>query len=143
MNIIDHGKWLPYVPDTIPQGLPANILWARREGDGVDWYDYSRDKNSFSEGSLVFIAHEQPSVSGLVIGAAVRDVSLLFPANAVVAEITDYVGADPQGELGRKIFDRQGKTIGEWPKHPQQRKHPFELVYELEERVAALEKRIK
>lgn len=141
MNIIDHGKWLPYTPDKIPEGLPANILWARRESDAVDWYEYSRNSTNWTEGSLRFIAHQQDT-AGWVIGAVVRDVSALFPANAIVGEIIGYAGSDPQRELGQKIFDPQAKTIGDWPKHPQQRKHPFELVYELEKRVEELEKRL-
>lgn len=144
MNIINHGKWLPYTPAKIPDGLPAGVLWAKRENDGVDWYDYSRDETKFNKDSLVFIAHEQPTVKGFVIGAVVRDVSMLFPANAVVAEIVNYAsGLDPQKEFGLKIFDPQAKTIRDWPKHPQQRTHPFELVYELEKRIEALQARVE
>ena len=41
MNIIDHGIWHVYTPDKLPEGRPRpNAMFARRAGDGVDWYDY-------------------------------------------------------------------------------------------------------
>jgi hypothetical protein len=143
MNIIDHGKWLPYKPAELPYGIPDTVLFARRESDGVDWYEYSRGGSNFRPDTVKFIAHHQPVVDRLVIGAAVRDVSMLFPANAVVCEITDYSGTDPQKEFGQKIFDLTAKTISDWPKHPIQRKNPMELVYELEDRIKVLEAKIK
>jgi len=40
MATINHGKWVLYKPDRVADIVPANMLFARRESDGVDWYVY-------------------------------------------------------------------------------------------------------
>ena len=35
-----HGNWHHYRPSKLPKDAPANAMFARREGDGADWYDY-------------------------------------------------------------------------------------------------------
>ena len=51
MSIIDHGTWVAYRPAKHPEGAPGNAIFARRESDGLDWYEYCRAEH-FKKGSL-------------------------------------------------------------------------------------------
>ena len=72
-QIIDHGKWVPYQPDTLPPHAPPNALFARRESDGVDWYDYVRNPDSFTADGVKFTVMWHEAHAGWIVGAAVRD----------------------------------------------------------------------
>ena len=137
MNIINHGKWLPYKPARLPPSAPPNTLFARRESDNVDWYDYVNSGKNFGARSVKLMAIWREYAGGHVVGPAVRDATMLFPANHVVIEITDYTGIDPQAEFGNKIFQPDAGTfIGAPPPAP----HPFDkLIEQLTARIAALE----
>ena len=113
MNIIDHGKWVAYTPANIPVGAPPNTLFAKRESDGVDWYTYVRN---FSADTVKFMAAQRDYASGYVVGPAVRDATMLFPAGHIVGEIVDYVGGDPQEEFRNKLFDPKTRTFTDWMK---------------------------
>lgn len=104
-QIMSHGKWMPYQPDKLPEFMPPNTLFARRESDGMDWYVYSRDNTNFSPDTVKFTALWQDIHNGFVIGAATFDVTRLFPADQMVLEVIDYHGGDPQAELGGRGFD--------------------------------------
>jgi hypothetical protein len=137
-QIIDHGKWVRYQPDKLPQGMPPNTLFARREGDGVDWYDYSRDGNSFAAGTVKFTAMWQDIHNGYTIGAATRDPTMLFPAGALLREIIDYHGGDDLHlALGNKLYNPDTHTLHDLPPPP-----PAFDFQGLEARVAALEARL-
>lgn len=131
-QIIDHGKWQLYQPDTPPEHAPPTALFVRRESDGVDWYDYSRDSKSFAPDTVKFTVLLQ---HGCVIGAATRDVTRLFPAGMLVRELTEFHGRDPQQELGVKRYDPDSNTLQDLPPPP---------VSDggLEARVAALEAKL-
>jgi hypothetical protein len=133
-QIVDHGKWVPYRPDKLPEFAPPNTIFARRESDGVDWYDYVRDENSFTADSVKFTALRQDS--GWVVGAAVRDANRLHPADQWVAEIIDYHGGDPQAELGNRLFDPDTrKLLGRPPPRPD----PMQAVLD---RIAVIEAKL-
>lgn len=136
-QIVDHGKWVLYQPDTFPPHAPYGALFARRESDGVDWYVYSRDsKNFFGPDTVKFTAMWQDIHSGFVIGAATRDVTRLFPAGQLLREIIDYHGGDdPQAELGQKLFDPDSRTLHALPPLPR-------APDPLEARVAAIEAKL-
>jgi hypothetical protein len=105
-QILDHGRWVPYQPDKLPPYAPPTALFVRRESDGVDWYDYVRDAKSFTADSVKFTVLWQEAHNGWVVSAAVRDATMLHPANQLVREIIDYRGGDdPQVELGNKLYD--------------------------------------
>ena len=137
-QIIDHGKWERYQPDKIPQGMPPNVLFARRISDGVDWYDYSRDSKNFSPDTVKFTALWQDVHNGYTIDAATRDPTRLFPAGALLREIVDYHGgSDPQLELGARLYDPDSNKLRDRPT-PQ----PAFDFLGLEARVAALEAKL-
>lgn len=137
-QIVDHGKWVLYQPDTLPEYAPLGTLFARRESDGVDWYDYVRDENSFAADTVKFTVLWQDVHKGYTIAAATRDPHRLFPAGQLLREIIDYHGgSDLQAELGARLYDPDtNKLRGRPPPEP-----TFDFQGLLD-RVAALEARL-
>ena len=71
----------------------------------------------------------------VLLGAATRDVTELFPAGQMVLELTEFHGKDPQAELEVKRYDPDTHTLHDLP--------PLRpAVDPLEARVAALEARL-
>jgi len=79
-QIIDHGKWVAYVPSEPPSYAPPGALFARRESDSVDWYDYVKAGTNFGLDTVKFTVWWQDAYNGYVVGAATRDETRLFPA---------------------------------------------------------------
>ena len=104
MNTIDHGQWSAYTPTTLPEGAPPHAMFARRESDGVDWYDYSNSTN-FNPAYVKIAASYREASGQYVTGPATYDATAMFPAGCIVHEVTDYTGSDPQTDLGTKAFD--------------------------------------
>jgi len=47
MDFIDHGDWVAYKPENHPLRQHVNghkLLFCKRVSDGVDWYDYRKEK---------------------------------------------------------------------------------------------------
>jgi hypothetical protein len=139
MNILDHGKWVPYEPAQPPKEHPANVLYLKRESDAADWYVYSHDHSKFNESTVKFMAMYQAAYGGYVIGPAVTDVSMLFPRNQVVAEVYGYTGNDPQADFGHKLYDPATGAVTTYVP-PDPGPTIFERLADLDARVAALEK---
>ena len=136
-QIVDHGKWVAYQPDNLPEHAPPGAMFARRESDGVDWYVYSRDSKNFNPDTVKFTVLWQEAYNGFIIGAATRDQTRLFPAGQLVREIIDYRGGDdPQVELGARLYDPDTNKLCNRPSPPN---FGFQ---ELEARVAALEAKL-
>ena len=138
-QIVDHGKWVTYQPDKWPPHAPPNALFVRRESDGVDWYDYVRDEKNFAADSVKFTVIWQEVHDGYTVGAATRDPTRLFPAGALVREIIDYHGGDPQTELGERLYRPDSNTLHDRPVPPPAPVFDFKG---LEARVAALEAKL-
>lgn len=136
MNTIDHGKWVAYKPAILPPGAPENALFARRESDGVDWYDYVNSGTNFQSGNVVLAALYREASGQYVTGPATRDHTALFPAGCIVHEVTDYTGSDPQGDLGTKAFDPATGEFTDPIIPPSQRDAVLE---DMVKRIAALE----
>ena len=137
MSIINHGKWIAYKPETLPEGAPPNAMFAKREGDDTDWYGYVNSGENFGADNVKFMAAWRDSVGGYVVGPAVYDPTMLFPASQIVGEITDYTGTDPQNDLGGKIYDEAAGTFSD----PPPVKAPPDVIAELLARIEALEAR--
>lgn len=121
MNIIDHGNWIAYQPTAreTPEGAPPNAMFARRESDGVDWYQYVSKPESFGANTVKFAAiYRAENINGYVVGPATYVADRIFPAGHIVAEITDYSGADPQADLGNKVYDPATGAFSEQPPVP-------------------------
>jgi hypothetical protein len=129
MDIRDHGLWHRYTPGRLPKNAPPNTLFARREGDGTDWYDYVHSGENFDADTV-----KMTIVNGTV-GAAVHDPTLLFPGNATVLEIRGAPSGDPQEAFGRKVYNPARKTFSD-PPPPQDFPNP---MADLLKRIEALE----
>jgi hypothetical protein len=142
METIRHGKWLPYRPEKFPPDAPSNALFARREDDLVDWYDYVNSGKNFGADTVKGMAIWRDYAGGYVVGPAVLDATMLYPANHIVFEVIDYVGNDPQADFGNKLYDPETGTFSEPPPPPPPPPNP--LLTRLEEmtaRLAALERK--
>jgi hypothetical protein len=138
-QIVDHGKWVLYQPDKLPEHAPPGALFVRRESDGVDWYEYIKDENSFAADTVKFTALWQDIHNGFTISAATRDPARLFPAGQLVREIIDYHGSDdPQVELGEKLYNPDTHRLRDRPELP-----ALDFGFKaLEARVAAIEAKL-
>lgn len=112
-QIMSHGRWIPYRPDKLPEFMPSNTLFCRRESDLVDWYDYVRDDTNFTAGSVKFAARKQND--SWIISVASHDASMLHPADQLVLEVIDYLGGDPSEELSGRLFDPDTNRLGDRP----------------------------
>lgn len=136
MNTIDHGKWLAYIPTPLPEGMPRNAMFARRESDGVDWYDYVNAGTNFQPDTVKIAASYRDATSQYIIGPANYDATAMFPQGCIVHEITDYTGSDPQRDLGSKAFDPATGTFSD-PIIPQEG-----ALQDMDARLKALETKL-
>jgi hypothetical protein len=131
MNIRDHGVWQIYRPTALPEGAPANAMFARRASDGVDWYEYVRSGQNFAGDSV-----KMTVVDGTV-AAAVTDPQRLFPGGATVLEVAGPALGDPQEAFGGKLYDPGSKSFRDPPPPPA----PGPSIADLLKRLEALESR--
>jgi len=157
MRHIHHGKWLRYTPERLPEHAPPLTMFARRESDGVDWYEYInphlepltsklRDqpaKSNFAKDSVKFAAFMTDLPDGTqryVVGPAVHDENRIWPAGHIVVEIPDYAGSDPQEELRNKVYDPDTETFTDQP--PRAGGNFLQDLSDLMTRFERLEKRL-
>jgi hypothetical protein len=131
MNIKDHGVWQRYVPVKLPENAPPNALFARRTGDGVDWYVYVNAGKSFSAGTVKMTLIDN------VVAAATTDPTALFPGGAAVLEVSGAPAGNPQENFGGKVYDPATKSFSD----PPEPEIPATTIEDLLKRLEALEKR--
>lgn len=120
MAHIDHGTWVKYQPTVAKEGIPLTVLYARRESDGMDWYDYVHSPQSrFASDNIIIAALWREDVGGYVVGPAVRDPTAIFPAGHIVIEVDDYTGTDPQEDLRNKMYDPATGVFSDQPPPPE------------------------
>jgi hypothetical protein len=137
MTVIYHGKWTLYKPQRPYKkfkGTDFNILYTRRDSDYRDWYVYINDDKPFKDGSVKMIVRDQGY--GWVVGAAVYDESMLWPESALVVEVTDYQGNDPQKDFGGKVFNLNTRAF----ENPPPDEPPPDMMKVLNEIMARLSK---
>lgn len=111
--MINHGKWSSYKPNPLPPEAPPNAAFARRDEDGIDWYDYIHRGNYFKKDSIKITVMFMDAVNKWVVMAAVYEPDRLFPADQILLEITDYDGDNPQEYFGRRIYNPDTEEFGE------------------------------
>ena len=137
MNIKNHGIWLPYKPQKLPKDAPPSALFVRRAGDGVDWYDYVSSGRNFGKYTI------KMTVIDSGVAAATKDPTALFPASALVLEVSDVETDDPQKLFGNMIYHADTQTFSD-PKRmelPTTLDHLAETLTEIIQRLKALEER--
>lgn len=117
-TIIDHGNWVPYTQETTlsPEGfplVPAGTIFCKREGDGVDWYAYSRTEGTFEPGSIKVACLKTDL--GLITQAVFADAGMMFPQNCLLIEVQGWEGEKPHNTFGMKLFDPEAGTFSDIP----------------------------
>jgi hypothetical protein len=144
MKIIDHGKWIPYKPEVFPKDAPPTALFAKRESDGKDWYQHVNDPASFQPDTvkIAFSFHE--AEKEWIIGPAVIDATMIFPANHYVREI-DGFGSTDENEIiaafRNKVIDIKTNAMKDRPKN--NAPSLIEMLNALTRRIEKLEERMK
>jgi hypothetical protein len=118
-------------------------LFAQRESDKADWYEYIKDAASkFSTNGVRCAAKFNPTLNCYIIGPAVYDETRIFPGGQRVLEITGYAGSDPQADFGGKAYDPTTGAITDAPQYPPKPASMIEkqIMSALDAIVARLEK---
>jgi hypothetical protein len=84
MDIIDHGDWVSYRPESHPL-LRHNVLFCKRVSDGIDWYKFQRQDDFLTSTTvkmtLLKINDEW------TVQATQRDGSMIWPLNNKLIEL--------------------------------------------------------
>ncbi|MGJ4961348.1 MULTISPECIES: hypothetical protein [unclassified Bradyrhizobium] len=115
MNIIDRGYWASYIPDPFPPELAINTAFAKRESDGLDWYEALYGETAlFAPGTVKATVWQLPN-GDWQVQAVDRDPSRMFPPGARVIEIEGYTGSDPFADFSGKKFDPVAMSVADFP----------------------------
>ena len=104
----DHGTWSSYKPRSLPPGAPGSTIFAKRDSDGVDWYDYVYKDKAFKEGNVVLTVWTDEY--GMHVNAADNRPYHIFPAGHLVLEV-EYDGEDPYKHFGDRMYDPKTKEF--------------------------------
>jgi hypothetical protein len=127
--IIEHGSWSLSAPQ-------QHIMHTHRDDTGMDWYEFVKTK-PFGDGSVVMTVGAIDVTGVLVVQAATKDPTAIFPAGMRVIEETEYVGGNPFGDYHGHVYDISSSSIGDMYAPPPPPPTAFEV--EILNRLAALE----
>jgi hypothetical protein len=105
-TIKDHGTWSNYTPNPMPDwAIEAStfggaVVFLKREGDGVDWYQY-RNSNPFTADTVLATTLIEGPNNDEIVKAVFRDPSSIFPFGQRVIEI---FGVDPAETKPHNLF---------------------------------------
>ena len=93
--ITDHGTWSIYVPANQPTGFPTGAVFAKRDSDGTDWYDYVHPGDNFQAVTIKFTVRLNTDDGLNYIVAPQVEADRFFPGGVRVVELpgTDYSGS--------------------------------------------------
>jgi hypothetical protein len=116
----NHGAWEFYTPspEDRPAGLPDNVMFYRRVGDGVDWYDYKNNPDNWTKGSVKMTIRETGGTFYTM--TVTTDESMLSPPGTTILEVLGYEGTDPKADFYHKIVDMETDTFTPIPLPPAQ-----------------------
>jgi hypothetical protein len=125
-QIKDLGTWTLYTPDPMPDwvaDIPTQYkaYFAKRDSDGVDWYQFRTDPAAFTPGFLLaLIAPDSFSSNGIVQGVYRGVVNTPGPGGFRLIEIEDLDPDDPVPHklYEQRVFDPATLTIGDPWKPP-------------------------
>ena len=108
MNIIDQGEWVLYQPVDYPvKDLLPNTMFARRETDGADWYQF-RDAYIGKTDSVWMTLLK--GGAGWIVLMTTRDITLLFPSSPMEMHLIEVRGLEGDHESFRHMrfdFDKR------------------------------------
>ncbi|QTG15710.1 hypothetical protein G6M86_20930 [Agrobacterium tumefaciens] len=85
--MINHGNWIKYIPDELPEFAPYNAIFWKKDND--DWYVWSRSKWNVKEGRDNSKTTKVAVTGDRVISVA-NDVTLLsLPTEFVLYELSE------------------------------------------------------
>lgn len=102
--ITNHGTWSRYVPEKPHPHAPANTMYCRRDGDGVDWYEFQKTLDPDTV---------KCTVRDCVVQAVYRDASFLFPQECMLIEIDDRETEKPYKKYRQLYYDADTNTLCE------------------------------
>ena len=111
MNITCHGAWYSYKPKKGYPNAPYNTLYARRNHDKMDWYEFAFSRKYLKEDTVKATCYNRENT--WVVAAATFDETELFPSNAILIEIEGYNGDDPRGEFTGRSYDPDKNKLSE------------------------------
>jgi hypothetical protein len=120
-TIHQHGFWQPYVPDPFPEGVPPFIMFAQRESDGIDWYEFLKGDELQADSVKMTVMQTSATTAWQtnvrwVVQAVNPDATMLFPANSLLVEAQDsLLQIDPQSYFGQREFFPDINEFGETP----------------------------
>jgi hypothetical protein len=98
----DHGYWIRYIPTQRPDGVPDNIMFSKRESDGVDWYEYNHSPVHFQPDGVKLVVRQFEGSISWEVGQSNRDVTHLFPPDgSMIMEVLNDAVTDEKWFLGR------------------------------------------
>ena len=126
--IIEHGHWSV---TTSPE--QQRVLHAHRDDTGMDWNEFVALK-PFNAGSIIMTVGSPGSeITEVIVQAATRDPTAIFPAGMLVIEETEYAGNNPFNDFHGRLY-ADGKIGDMWVPPP-----PPLTAKEIQQRLAALE----
>lgn len=145
MSVIDHGTWVRYWPEIIPEDAPPHTMFCKREHDGVDWYDYVNSGENFKKESLKLTVMVRETNGPTIVSAPTTDPTMLFPAGHRVIEVAGEFGKFSADDListfASKIVDIKTGAVSDPPSPPTVPAVPdlVKLIEDLSRRIAVLE----
>lgn len=108
--IKQHGHWSIYKSAEPQPVLPGSlsIVYCRRDEDGIDWYEFQKTVTSDNVWMTVMLLNDY-----WMTQAVTRDISMLFPAHALLIEVSDIEDADPFATYNHREFFPEQNTFGE------------------------------
>lgn len=107
LTVKDHGFWTLYRPAKPPPGLEG-AMFCHRETDGADWYEY---RNRLTANTVKMTVMKMGPRPRHIVQAVSRDVSLLFPQNSLVLEVTGIADADPFAAYNQRGYDPERQAF--------------------------------
>ena len=126
--IIEHGHW-----SVTASPEQQRVMHAHRDDTGMDWYQFVALK-PFNAGSIIMTVGSPGSeITEVIVQAATRDPTAIFPAGMLVIEETEYAGSNPFNDFHGRLY-ADGKIGDMWVPPP-----PPLTAKEIQQRLVALE----
>jgi hypothetical protein len=139
--IKDHGKWYRYQPGEGGgiSGAPPSTLYARRESDGVDWYDYVHPDNKFLPETLKLALFWNTDYNSFVVVVPTYTATEIFPDDRTVMELDLPPVSNPIDVYANKLFDPATGAFTDPP--PPELPPQIAMLEKIMKRLDKLEKR--